>query len=426
MLLETAVFDRLSASGLGRSAFAPQDYDGAALERLSAITDILMRIFGAEDAALVEPAILQPADILFDLYGEEIWERSFIIEDLEHGAWCLRPDFTAPVARSHLARAETGESARYRYCGPVFRRARGAGDGALQQLQAGVEVIDEADPATRDAEVFDLARQALDAAGCPPYDLVIGDLGLVFGLLDAVPMPDSWRARLRRHFWRPQRFSQLLRRLGGEAPSAGEASRMAFLKGFGALGEEDAARAISEMMALAETPQIGVRGSEEVAERFLRQAEDARAHPLPQASVDVIEAAVAVSGPADAALTRLKALAAEAKMDLSRQTTLFERRLEALSARGVEPSRLRFDAVFGRDLAYYDGFVFEMRPFPTKATPAPRRLGGGGRYDRLFQALGAERPVSGVGAALKPEAILAAIAAGDAAGAAAMDAGAAS
>ncbi|MEM9725532.1 MAG: ATP phosphoribosyltransferase regulatory subunit [Pseudomonadota bacterium] len=411
-------YETSAAALTALNAFAPPDYCGPELERINHINFELTAIFAEAGFSPIEPAILQPADILFDLYGEEIWDRSFVIEDIEHGAWCLRPDFTAPVARSYLASvqagSEVGAPARYGYFGPVFRRARGAGDGALQQLQAGVEIIGEPEVAERDAEVFDLARRALEWAGCKRYQVVLGDLGLIFGVLDAVPMPDSWRTRLRRRFWRPERFNALLRRLSGGPAAQHADSRVAFLKGLGSLGPEEAERAVEEMMALAETPQIGVRSAAEVAERFLRQAEDAQAHPLPSESAALIEAAAGVTGSAADALTTFETLARDARVDLSAQCALYAQRLDALSARGVEPNDLTFDAVFGRDLAYYDGFVFEMRPPPDPADPSGAhtlgRLGGGGRYDRLFTALGAPRPVQGVGAALKPEAILAAAA----------------
>ena len=399
-----------AAASFDLAAFAPPDYQGEALERLTGLSSGVSSIFEAAGFAPIEPAILQPADILFDLYGEEIWERSFIIEDVEHGAWCLRPDFTAPVARCHLTSAAAGEAARYHYAGSVFRRARGAGDGALQQQQAGVEIIGEADEVASDVEAFRIARQALDWAGCRGYQATIGDLGLVFGVLDQVTMPERWRARLKRHFRRPDHFSALLRRYSGQTADPELASRIAFLKGFSAAGAEAVAAALGKQARDEKIPHTGKRSPAEIAERFRHLAEDARSHPMPRASLELIEAATAIEGPAPEAVADFKSLGAEAKIDLSDALALYEKRLDALAAAGVDPGALRFDAVFGRDLAYYDGFVFEMRPPAQEGDPAPRALAGGGRYDMLFKALGAGAPISGVGAALKLEAILSAVA----------------
>lgn len=404
-----------AAASFDLAAFAPPDYGGEALQKLNALNRDLAEMFRESGFAPIEPAILQPADILFDLYGEEIWERSFIIEDVEHGAWCLRPDFTAPVARSYLRDFEAGAPARFGYSGPVFRRARGAGDGALQQMQAGVEIIGEQDPVESDAAVFDLARRALERAGCARYRATIGDLGLFFGLLQGASMPDRWRARLRRHFRRPELFGALLRRYAGQLEGSGEAikrarAQMALVKSVGAMERPKALAAVREMLDRAETPQIGLRDEDEAIARFLAIAADAQAHPLSDDTLMLLEAAAKVKGPATEIAAAFGALAADAGVDLSIQIGQFERRLEALAATGVEPAGLYFDAVFGRDLAYYNGFVFEMRPEAAPGAPPPRALCGGGRYDRLFQALGAPAPVRGVGAAMKLEPILAEVA----------------
>ena len=77
--------------------------------------------------------------------------------------------------------------------------------------------------------------------------------------------------------------------------------------------------------------------------------------------------------------------------------------MEALSQQGIDPNNLMFDANFGRNLEYYDGFVFEMRVQGGEAHPP---LAGGGRYDALTVRLGAESPVPAIGGIIRPEAVL--------------------
>ena len=84
----------------------------------------------------------------------------------------------------------------------------------------------------------------------------------------------------------------------------------------------------------------------------------------------------------------------------------FEARLAALEAEGIDDrGALAFDAAFGRNLEYYDGFVFELRA-PGGAAHPP--LAGGGRYDAMTVRLGARAPVPAVGGMIRPEAVLAA------------------
>ncbi|MEO1328503.1 MAG: ATP phosphoribosyltransferase regulatory subunit [Pseudomonadota bacterium] len=427
---EARLQERLAAGfGLGHPSGDGRAYFGAELAALNQVNYELTNIFNDAGFAPIEPAILQPADPLFELYGEEIWERAFVIEDAEQGSLCLRPDFTVPVARAHVAGAASARSAeaRYGYFGPVFRRAPqedGPGADALyetepspiQHLQAGIEVIRpvaaaDGSEAELDAEVYDLAAKALKWAGAPAFETVVGDLGVIFSLLDALEMPPSWRKRLKRHFWRPTRFQQVLRGFAGaHAPtgaSDGEPGRAAFLRAVGGLAPAEAEAAVLGMIAQFEIPQIGVRTAGEAAERFLRLSADAAEPPLASEALALVEDVIAVKGPLPEAVERLRAFNGRVGVDLSRSLDRLAARTDALGRRGVEVGALVFDAAFGRNLEYYDGFVFEMRTVDAFGD-APLKLGGGGRYDRLFQAIRCETPLAGVGAALRPEAIVAA------------------
>ena len=85
----------------------------------------LFAIFRAAGAVAVEADILQPAEILLDLYGEDIRARAFVTRD-DEAEMMLRPDFTVPIVQLHM---EGGaEPAAYSYCGPVWRR-QAAGSG---------------------------------------------------------------------------------------------------------------------------------------------------------------------------------------------------------------------------------------------------------------------------------------------------------
>ena len=54
-------------------------------------------------AVVLETSILQPADLLLDLYGEDIRARAYVTSDPLRGEQMLRPDFTVPVVQMHMA-----------------------------------------------------------------------------------------------------------------------------------------------------------------------------------------------------------------------------------------------------------------------------------------------------------------------------------
>jgi ATP phosphoribosyltransferase regulatory subunit len=80
----------------------------------------LRAAFEAAGAQAVETPILQPAELLLDLYGEDIRARAYTTSDALRGEQMLRPDFTVPVVQMHMAHG--AEPARYTYSGEVFRR----------------------------------------------------------------------------------------------------------------------------------------------------------------------------------------------------------------------------------------------------------------------------------------------------------------
>ncbi|WP_037372762.1 ATP phosphoribosyltransferase regulatory subunit, partial [Salipiger mucosus] len=182
-----------------------------AAERAEAVR--LRARFMEAGAQNVDCAILQPAETLLELYGEDIRARAYVTQDPARGEVMLRPDFTVPVVQMHMT--EGAEPARYTYAGEVFRRQEEHPERASEYFQVGYEVFDGADPAAADAEVFARIRETLD--GCPLRP-VVGDIGILAAAVAALKTSERRRAALMRHIWRPRRFRALLDRYSGRAP----------------------------------------------------------------------------------------------------------------------------------------------------------------------------------------------------------------
>ncbi|WP_112323969.1 ATP phosphoribosyltransferase regulatory subunit [Oceanibium sediminis] len=339
----------------------------------------LLDIFREAGAERFDPPVLQPADVLLDLYGEDIRARAFVTHD-DTDELMLRPDFTVPLVQAHMARARN--PARYAYAGPVWRRQPPGSMRAREYLQAGFEVFDATDPAAADAEVFALIADSVAGARLHP---TTGDIGLLIAAIDGIDTTAPRRAALRRHLWRPERFERLLRLY-----SSGETRKPELVS----LNAEQIAGQI-----VAAGPALGLRTPEDVASRIERLAEDARTPPIARADVDLIEALLAIRAPCEAALRQLRDLAC-AGTPLADAVDRFAARLDALAARGIDIATLPFQGAFGRTtLEYYDGFVFgflsEGRDLPMVAS--------GGRYDALTRALGGGAGVPAVGGIIRPE-----------------------
>ena len=377
-----------------------QGEDHAAIEGVLAT---LATLFAGAGYAPVTTAHLFEADTLIDLYGEDIRARAFLFPGTSGGSeLCLRPDFTVPVVRAHGA-SGWDRAARYAYQGPVFRRQDPGSTRPMEYLQAGIEYLGSADSAEADAEVFTLIRRGLGEIGAGPLTVTTGDLGIAFALLDALPMPARRRHQLRRHFWRPRRFHELLAEaVAGPAPPTPQRARL-IAAAANSDRAPDPATAIAAIATEAGEP-LGLREIDEIVTRSRALADAATITPMPAEQAELIETALSIKGPAGNALARLRALTAEGAADITPALDRFEARLAALDHAGVDAATLPFDAAFGRNLEYYEGFVFEIT---AEAHPDLPPLAGGGRYDAMTHRLGAASPIPAVGAMIRPEAVLA-------------------
>ena len=89
---------------------------------------------------LVDAPVLQPLGLLLDLAGEAMRGRLFVVQGEGSAEACLRPDFTIPIARAHIA-PRAGGDGRYLYEGKAFRVAPRGSGRAEQFLQIGLEAF---------------------------------------------------------------------------------------------------------------------------------------------------------------------------------------------------------------------------------------------------------------------------------------------
>lgn len=340
-----------------------------------AVADRLYAAFLAAGAVPVEADILQPAEVLLDLYGEDIRARAYVTQDPLRGEMMLRPDFTVPVVQMHMAHG--AEPARYAYRGEVFRKQDRPSARKAEYFQVGFELFDRENPSVADAEVFALFARLLSPLG---LRAATGDIGILMAAVRGLKTLESRKAALLRHIWRPQRFTRLLERFGSDAPLP--EARQRLLEGAG----------------LTPTPLVGLRSEAEIAARIEALRADAAASPISTEEVALLEDLLNLSDTSTAALAHLRALA-QAMPAIGPAADRMEARLEALAARGVDVATLDFEASHGRTtLEYYDGFVFSFHA----ADPALPPVASGGRYDALTAVLGQGRSIPAVGGVIRP------------------------
>jgi ATP phosphoribosyltransferase regulatory subunit len=354
----------------------------------AAWAEALLWPFAQAGYVQAEPDILQPAEPFLDLSGEDIRKSLYLTTDPGGEELCLRPDLTIPVARDYLASPRAGQPAGFSYLGPVFRYRGGQ---PSEFLQAGIESFGRQDRAAADAEMLALALQATDTFGLTGLEIRTGDVALFNALIDALDLYPVWRRRLIKDFNRKISLEQDLERL----TLATGSSRNEYEGVLAALAGSDRKAAlalVTDLMSIAGTTNVGGRTVAEIADRFLEQS-TLKGGALPRDALESIKRFLAIAGEPDEAIAQLRALAADAKLDITAAIDQFESRVRFMAARGIDTGATRFSTSFGRGLDYYTGFEFELHARGSGIEP----LVAGGRYDGLMTQLGAPNPIPAVG-----------------------------
>ncbi|GHD14130.1 ATP phosphoribosyltransferase regulatory subunit [Tianweitania populi] len=350
------------------------------------LTETILARFAAERIALAEVPILQPADPFLDMAGEDLRRRIFLTQSETGESLCLRPEFTIPVCRDHIAR-QAGTPRRYAYLGEVFRQHRA---GGTQFLQAGIEDLGETDTSTADARsVADACRLLNEALPDAGLTVIIGDQAIFEAVLAALGLPRGWQMRLARAFGSADMLEAALTDLASPPKKRNLGQPISRL--VAARDRAAVAGYLEKQMEVAGISPSAGRTPDDIARRLIEKAE-LGAVRIADDAFEALKRFLAIREPLAQAGETLRRFADDCDLFLDAALEQFEQRADALAAQQLQGASFTYDAAFGRPLDYYTGLVFEI-----SAPSDPRPLVGGGRYDRLLTMLGAEHPIPGVG-----------------------------
>ena len=348
------------------------------LKDLSREAKRLAVVFEATGAEVVELDFLQISNVLLDLYGEDIRGRAFITNDPVYGEMMLRPDFTIPIVEQHMANSVS--TARYTYCGKVFRRQEEFPDRPREFLQVGYEIFDGANTEKADAEVFLLVNEALNGI---PIRIATGDIGILMAAVRSLSTTETRKKALLRHIWRPQRFRTLLNQFSGLSSKPHPTQDV-----------EDYNKIIDKFEI------IGSRNVQEIKERLLKLKLESEIDPIDPEEVKILDDILSLKDTCTVALSYLEKVSKKMR-GIEKTVESFAKRLDFLAHNGINVDLLDFEGSYGRtSMEYYDGFVFGFYS-ETYKDLAP--VATGGRYDALTERMGQGKKIPAVGAVLRPD-----------------------
>lgn len=340
----------------------------------------MVRLVESRTVTRVAPPLLVPAGPYLDLAGEE-FGRQLLLTTSNNGAeYCLRPDFTLPIAKSYLEDGMMGVPGAYTYLGPIFRQENGV---PVEYDQAGLELLGQPDAGAALDQVLTFARWAMAIYDITAPNVRIGGVGLFESFLAAMDISPQWQSRIRHRFGHPVAMQRLLDRLTAPAER---------ITGSAPDARETIIEIVTDNMLSAGLGLVGSRQPEEIADRYLeKQALDAV--PIPEEKVQLLVDYLNVSDVAAVALDTIGTMTSRAGLNIEEPLLMVRDHVAALAALSPK-AEVIFDASFSPRLDYYTGVVFEM----TGSTG--EILASGGEYDRLLDRLGATERVTASGCAL--------------------------
>ena len=188
-------------------------------------------------------------------------------------------------------------------------------------------------------------------------------------------MPERWKLRLIRHFWRPKYFEELLIRLEKNS----EIDSVSF--------DTDKKR-FYEMKKMKQDKVVAGRSISEILKRFDKKIKDPRSFNEGKKIVKIIRSFLKINCKLSKLDRKLSSFAKE--NNLKKNIFIGFKSIQNLKKLNQETT---FITNFGRDIEYYTGIVFEI-------FSGSKEIARGGRYDDLLKSLGAKKNIPAVGAAI--------------------------
>ena len=376
-----------------------RDYAGEDAVALQTARDAIEATLRLYAYAAIDPPILENPLPFLNRSGEDIRRRMYIFPDPGGREVCLRPELTIPVCRAYLRQSSLAAGAtkkspvaRLSYFGPAFTYEPTSEGRYRQFFQAGAELVGAAARQAADAEILAAALDALAAAGLSEPLVEIGDVEIRNAFIDQLPVSERSKARIRRIALRNQKDARLIAPDMNAAEATNEFGELSAL--LATIEPDKAELLIREVFALAEVRHVGGRSPEEIVERLIgRNAQ--QAEPISAELIEGVMALLNIRGKPAAAFKSIREHFRKFRIgSIEPVLERCEERLRYIEAYRQQPAALLFNVGLRRGLEYYTGFLFEIF---AKDLPAIGHVCGGGRYDNLLEALGANAPIPAVG-----------------------------
>jgi histidyl-tRNA synthetase len=374
------------------------------LGRRISLQETLKENLSSHGYQAIDTPLIESTELFLRKSGGELATRMYTFTDPGGNMVSLRPEFTSSVIRYYLERV-SGETLpmRIQYSGPVFRHDHASG---LKQFhQAGAEIIGAASPES-DGEVLALAQEGLSVMGSPAVSSVVGHVGVLHLILEAIGLSHRAQAFLIASLPRLKQDPEETHRIQERAYSLGLMKSEENAHPSNALlddmKEEEALSLLQDIFHSSLSGIQGSRSMEEILTRFIQKLKRGDDPKKIQQGISLFSRLASIKGEEEQSLPQIRAALKDYGISHSALVPLED--VLASFHKRCPSTPLVVDIGLVRGIAYYTGMVFEILG---TGPNGPITMCGGGRYDGLVKALGGDHDVPALGFAYTMESILA-------------------
>ena len=335
------------------------------------LSEAIIETFKKNGFVLSEPDVLLDSEYIIERSGEKFRSSMLTFESEDGKIMCLRPDLTVASCINYLQKKT---SSKIYYSGQAYRRSNNKGSNFIND-QLGIEILGSKNQTQDDFKVISTILNSVKKIKNKKIQVKVGDISLFKNLINALDMPERWRLRLIRHFWRPDYFEELLKRLEKNTD-------------IDAVTFDSDKKRFYEMTKIEKDKIIAGRTVSEILKRFDKKIKDPRSFSDGKKIVRIIKSFLKIN----CQLSKLDKKLLDFAKNNNLKKNIFKdfKSIQNLKKLNQE---VNFITNFGRDVEYYTGIVFEV--FAGK-----KEIARGGRYDDLLKSLGAKKNIPAVGAAI--------------------------
>ena len=335
------------------------------------LSELIIKTFKNNGFLLSEPDVLLDSEYIIERSGEKFRSSMLTFESKNGKVMCLRPDLTVASCINYLQKKT---KSKIYYSGQAYRRSDKKNSDLVND-QLGIEIFGSKNQIQDDFKVITTILNSAKKIKSKKIRIKVGDVSLFKSLINSLDMPERWKLRLIRHFWRPKYFEDLLKRL--EKNSDIDAENFDMDK-----------KRFYEMKKMEQNKVIAGRSILEILNRFDKKIKDPRSFSEGKKIVKIIRSFLKIN----CKLSQLEKKLSDftKKNNLKKNTFSNFKSIQNLKKLKVD---IDFISNFGRDIEYYTGIVFEV-------FSEQKEIARGGRYDGLLKSLGAKKNIPAVGAAI--------------------------